>query len=121
MSDGITDSMDMSLSKFREMAKDREAWYPRGRTRLNNSAILRTVEALGFEIYRESASINNKKGQKTTPWGSATFKGSTEKEEVTKETGKQQPERWEEISPTPTGEFDIVRSCKGVRYAKKHL
>ena len=24
--DGITDSMDMSLSKFREMVKDREGW-----------------------------------------------------------------------------------------------
>ena len=24
--DGITDSIDMSLSKFQEMVKDREAW-----------------------------------------------------------------------------------------------
>ena len=41
--DGFIDSMDMSLSQFQELVKDRETWHARGRResdlieQLNNS------------------------------------------------------------------------------------
>ena len=38
--DGITDSMDMSLSKLWEMVKDREAWHAAGHGIIKRQTLL---------------------------------------------------------------------------------
>ena len=45
--DGITDLMDMSLSKLREMLKDREAWRAAVRGVVESQTLLSTNKVLG--------------------------------------------------------------------------
>ena len=51
--DGITDLMDMGLSKLRELAMDREAWPPWGHKKLDMTERLNCTELTGDSTCRE--------------------------------------------------------------------
>ena len=84
--DGITDSMDLSLSKLRETVKDREAWWAavhgvtQSRTQLRNQTTGGTLNCLQTELIYWVAGLKNFLQIKPRETNKQKIKNKTEKQ-----------------------------------------